>query len=448
MSGRDTIYALSSGFGTVALSVIRVSGDRSRMALETLAGEVGVARRSELRVLRDPVTGEPLDQAIAVWFPGPKSFTGEDCAEFHIHGGRAVQAGVLKALSQLPGLRLAEAGEFTRRAVINGKMDLVEAEGLGDVLAARTASQRRQAMAQMSGKSSSVFDSWREQLLLIRAEIEAAIDFADEQGVAVEAHRSVDRRISLLLSEMERAERRSATAAVIRDGVRVVLAGLPNTGKSSLLNAVVRYEAAIVSAVPGTTRDAIEVFLDLDGIPVILTDTAGLRDGSLDIIEVEGIRRSRLKLADADIVVWVASADIAASEKYGPEVEPDILVWGKCDTAESKSRLLRNDDSIRNRISLSALSGEGVSAFLSILTDLVKQRYDFEELPVVVTERQRQITSDCICSLRRSLGHGLEELELKAEDVRVASDAVGRLTGRLEVEEWLGAIFSRFCIGK
>ncbi|MCC7481931.1 MAG: tRNA uridine-5-carboxymethylaminomethyl(34) synthesis GTPase MnmE, partial [Hyphomicrobiales bacterium] len=159
MSGRDTIYALSSGFGTVALSVIRVSGDRSRMALETLAGEVGVARRSELRVLRDPVTGEPLDQAIAVWFPGPKSFTGEDCAEFHIHGGRAVQAGVLKALSQLPGLRLAEAGEFTRRAMINGKMDLVEAEGLGEVLAARTASQRRQAMAQMSGKSSSVFDS-------------------------------------------------------------------------------------------------------------------------------------------------------------------------------------------------------------------------------------------------------------------------------------------------
>ena len=447
-SPRDTIYALASGSGTVALSVIRVSGDKSRRALETLAGGVGASRRCHVRKLRDPLSGEILDEAVVIWFPGPKSFTGEDCAELHIHGGRAVQVGVLQALSRVPGLRLAEPGEFTRRAVLNDKMDLVEAEGLGDLLWAQTLAQRRQAMSQMLGEASTVFDSWREQLVLIRAAIEAAVDFADEQGVAAEAQKDIDARIGALLQELQGAQTRSVAAAAVRDGVKVVLAGRPNTGKSSLLNALVRRDAAIVSAVPGTTRDAIEVFLDLDGIPVVLTDTAGLRENPIDPVEAEGIRRSLKRLEDADIVVWIAAPDVTASEKYGPGRIPDILVQSKDDIAESNLGLYRNDKSIRPQISLSAQTGEGIEAFLRRLTDLARERFTAEENPVVVTERQRLVTADAIASLRNSLVHQSNSLELKAEDIRRAADSVGRLTGRIEVEEWLGAIFSRFCIGK
>ena len=448
MNPIDTIYALASGSGTVALSVIRLSGDRSHLAVKALAGELAVPRRCYLRSLCDPVTGEVLDQAMVVRFDAPASFTGEDGAEFHIHGGRAVQAGVLLALSRVPGLRLAKPGEFTRRAILNDKMDIVEAEGLGDLLWAQTSGQRLQAMSQLLGDSSSVFESWRERLLLIRAEIEAAVDFSDEAGVADMAQDGLDGRMQSLLSEMEQAVSRAAMASAIRDGVHVVLAGLPNTGKSSLLNALVRRDAAIVSEIPGTTRDVIEVFLDLDGIPVILTDTAGLRDNVSDVVEAEGVRRSRVRVLDAHVVVWVASPDVPGSEEYDRSSMPDVLVSNKCDIAESNSGLFRNEDSIRPRVALSATTGEGVEIFLRILTDLARQRFSSEESPVVVTERQRLVTLEAIESLKTSATHGPGSLELKAEDIRRAADAVGRLTGRADVEEWLGVIFSRFCIGK
>ena len=448
MNPRDTIYALASGSGTVALSVIRLSGDRSSFAVEALAGELALPRRCYLRILRDPLTGEVLDQAMVVRFEAPASFTGENCAEFHIHGGRAVQSGVLLALSRVPGLRLAEPGEFTRRAIFNGKMDLVEAEGLGDLLWARTSRQRGQAMSQLLGDASSVFESWREQLLLIRAEIEAAVDFADEAGVAEAAQLGIDSCTHLLLSAMERAVSRVSLASAIRDGVRVVLAGLPNTGKSSLLNALVQRDVAIVSALPGTTRDAIEVVLDLAGFPIILTDTAGLRDQVLDVVEAEGIRRSWVKLAEAHVVVWVSAPDVPGSEEYDRTATPDILVRNKCDVIESKSNLVRNENSIRPHISLSATTGEGLEVFLRLLTDLTRQRFIDEENPVVVSERQRLVTLEAIESLKKSQTHDLGSFELRAEDVRRAADAVGRLTGRVDVEEWLGVIFSRFCIGK
>jgi tRNA modification GTPase len=327
-------------------------------------------------------------------------------------------------------------------------MDLVEAEGLGDLLWAQTSSQRQQALSQMLGEASSVFESWRNQLLSIRASIEAAVDFADEHGVAAAAQQDIDGRIQVLLSEMERAVSRSLAASAIRDGVKVVLAGLPNTGKSSLLNVLVGRQAAIVSATPGTTRDAIEVLLDLSGIPVVLTDTAGLRDDDADDIEAEGIRRSRARLAEAHVVVWVASPDVAGSEEYGQERHPDILLSNKCDIVESESRLLRNEDSIRPRFAISAATNEGVDSFLSRLTDLVRNRFTGRENPVVVSERQRLVTLEAVSSLKSAIGHDVRALELKAEDVRRATNSVGRLTGRVDVEEWLGLIFSRFCIGK
>ena len=279
MSGGDTIYALSSGAGRSALAVVRVSGVRTLELVAALC-KAGPPKPRVMSVRRlcIPGSGERLDEAVVVWLPGPRSYTGEDCAEFHVHGSEAVLSGLFGVLRGWDGVRLAEAGEFTRRAVANGKMDLVEAEGLGDLLAARTSGQRRQALGQMLGGASSVFDSWRERLLFIRADIEAVVDFADEEGIVEEAGCRIDVQLVGLLKEMEGALGLERTASALRSGVKVILAGLPNTGKSSLLNTMARRDAALVSAIPGTTRDVIEVALDLGGVPVLLTDTAGLRE--------------------------------------------------------------------------------------------------------------------------------------------------------------------------
>lgn len=445
MSASDTIYAVSSGSGRAAIALIRISGRQTRAILEAMAGKTGEARQYRLRTLTEPATGIVLDQAIAVWLPGPRSFTGEDCAELHVHASRAVLAGVFKALSSLPDVRPAEAGEFTRRAVLNGKMDLVEAEGLGDLLAAQTEAQRRQAMSQMLGEASSVFDSWRERLLHIRADIEAVIDFADEEGVAEAAGQRIDTQIADLIREMEQAVLRSVAAEAIRDGVKVVLAGLPNTGKSSLLNALARRDAAIVSATPGTTRDVIEVMLDIGGIGVILTDTAGMRSSG-DEVEQEGIARSKREAHRADILVWVASGDVEGSMIHDPGIVPDLVVMGKSDLKTEQSGLLRND--LRRVIPVSARTGLGIPVFIKSLTRLLDQRLQISENPVVVSARQKNATLESIRVLNDSLAYGSSDLELKAEDVRRAADAIGRITGRTEVEEWLGAIFSKFCIGK
>lgn len=445
MSASGTIYAVSSGSGRAAIALIRISGRQTRTILEAIASGTGEPRTYQLRTLIDAATGVVLDQAIVVWLPGPKSFTGEDCAELHVHASRAVLGGIFKALSSFPEVRPAEAGEFTRRAVMNGKMDLVEAEGLGDLLAAQTEAQRRQAMSQMLGEASSVFDSWREQLLQIRADIEAVIDFADEEGVAETAGTRIDFQIVHLIQEMERAVARSGAAEAIRDGIKVVLAGLPNTGKSSLLNALAQRDAAIVSSIPGTTRDVIEVMLDIGGIPVILTDTAGLRTGG-DEIEQQGIARSRREAGQAGILVWVASVDIESSLVHDGSIAPDLVVMNKSDLSDKQSRLLRND--LPRVIPLSASTGEGIPSFLESLTELLAEKLDVAENPVVVSARQRTATQESIRMLNDSLAQGAVGLELKAENVRRAADAIGRITGRTEVEEWLGAIFSKFCIGK
>jgi tRNA modification GTPase len=445
MSANDTIFAVSSGSGRAAIAVIRLSGPKVREVVSDMTGGMPQPRHYSLRRLVDPGTGEVLDEAIAVWLPAPRSFTGENCAEFHVHASRAVLAAIFKVFSGYQGVRPAEAGEFTRRAVRHGKMDLVEAEGLGDLLGAQTEFQRRQAMSHMLGDASSVFDSWRERLLQIRADIEAVIDFADEEGVAEAASLRINSETIELLREMEEAVAKSVAAEAIRDGVKVVLAGLPNTGKSSLLNAIARRDAAIVSAIPGTTRDVIEVMLDMGGIPVILTDTAGLRSSG-DEIEQEGINRSLREVASADIFVWVASPDVEGSDRCELSESPDLIILGKSDLVAQQSRLPRNE--LRRVIPVSAATGEGLPEFVARLTDLVRQRLDVAENPIVVSERQRKATLDSIRILNDSLAHDLSGLEMKAEDIRKSAEAIGRITGRTEVEEWLGAIFSKFCIGK
>lgn len=443
MTAGDTIFALSSGPGRAAVAVVRISGPGTAALFQAMGGQLPPPRELVLRSLCHPVSGEVLDKAMLVWLPGPRSFTGEDCAELHLHASPAVINAVLAALAQQPATRPAEPGEFTRRAFLNGKMDLVEVEGLADLLEARTTAQRRQAFRQMSGLASSVFDGWRRELLLIRADIEAVVDFADEPGVAEEAEPGIDARISSLLSDMTGVLTSSGVAEVIRDGVRVVLAGRPNTGKSSLLNALAKRDAAIVSDIPGTTRDAIEVGLDIGGIPVTLTDTAGLRSGVSDRIEEEGIRRSLKHIRAADVLVWVWAGDVAGSEAWVGSSRPDLVVRNKIDL---QSGLPRND-AAEGQIAISTITGAGVARFLEELSALLKIRFGDVESSLLVSARQTNAVERSIQGLKDALAlRG--GLELKAEHIRQASEDIGRLTGRVDVEEWLGAIFSRFCIGK
>jgi tRNA modification GTPase len=444
MTATNTIFALSSGAGRSAVAVVRVSGPLSAKIVEGMAGGLPIPRTMALRTIQDPRSGEILDKAIVVWLPAPRSFTGEDCAELHLHGSPAVIVAVLTALACHPSVRPAEPGEFTRRAFVNGKLDLIEVEGLADLLDARTSNQRRQAFRQMSGAASTVFEDWRHQLLMIRADIEAVVDFADEPGVAEEAAPGIDDRIRSLLLEMTRALDGAATAEVIREGVRVVIAGRPNTGKSSLLNALAQRDAAIVSELPGTTRDAIEVSLDIRGVPVILTDTAGLRSNVADVVEEEGVRRSLRHISDADVVVWVWSSDVSSSaESEQFPAAPDIVVQNKCDLDLGRSR---NETDIPLRIS--TRTGLGIPEFIDALAKLMQLRYGDVESSLLVSARQSTAVRNSIRYLNDALRQPAPNLELKAEDVRSASEEIGRLTGRVDVEEWLGAIFSRFCIGK
>ena len=442
MTSSDTIFALSSGVGRAAISVIRISGGLAADLLASMTGGMPAAREFALRSLRDAETGDVLDRAVVVWLPGPFSFTGEDCAELHLHGSPSVLNAVMASLNRWPGVRPAEPGEFTRRAFGNGKLDLVEVEGLADLLEARTARQRQQAIRQMSGEASSVFEDWRRQLLSVRADIEAAVDFADEAGVADIAVLRIDAEVKALLESMKESFARSKTAEMVRDGVRVVLAGFPNTGKSSLLNYLARREAAIVSEIPGTTRDAIEVSLDLNGIPVILTDTAGLRLLAVDPVELEGIRRSRHHMERADVLIWVWSSDVPGSETPDSKRPPDLIVQNKSDLGTSSSRVLAGS------LSISARGGEGVAVLVESLGRLLLNQFGNVESCLIVSARQQACVSESIRLLNDCLLVNSNALELKAELVRRATDEIGRLTGRLDVEEWLGAIFSRFCIGK
>jgi tRNA modification GTPase len=443
MTASDTIYALSSGMGRSAVAIMRISGRQTSALLQGIAGGLPPPRRLTLRTLKDPSTGELLDKAMVVWLPGPGSFTGEDCAELHLHGSPAILSAVMELLAEWPGARPAEPGEFTQRAFLNGKMDLVEIEGLADLLEARTAAQRRQAFRQMSGQASSVFESWRQQLLEIRASIEAVVDFAEERGVAETAAPQIDRSIRSLLQDIVGEVGRSAGSELLRDGFRVVLAGHPNTGKSSLLNALARREAAIVSDMPGTTRDAIEVTLDLDGVPVIVTDTAGLRSDTADAVEHEGMRRSRQHISGADLVVWVWSADVAGSDVPESSIRPDLIVQNKSDLPE-KSGLMRNDRAILT----SCQTREGLEQLLIAMRNLLKDRYGDVESALFVSARQKLTAERSIRLLNDALDIGTDQLELKAESIRRATEEIARLTGKVDVEEWLGAIFSRFCIGK
>jgi tRNA modification GTPase len=441
MADRDTIYALSTASGRGGIAVLRLSGAGATVALAALAGKVTPPREARLVRFHDPGTGEAIDRGLALYFPGPASVTGEDVVELHVHGGRAVVAAVLDGLWRLPGLRLAEPGEFTRRAFLNGKLDLSAAEGLADLIAAETAAQRRQALRQLDGGLGRLAEAWRARLIDAQARLEAAIDFPDEDlpsGLWERASgdaAALAREIGVHLADDRRGER-------LRQGVTVVLLGPPNAGKSSLLNALARREVAITAPSPGTTRDVIEVALDLAGYPVQLCDTAGLRPAA-DAVEEEGVRRARARAASADLKLVLYDATrpeerAAVSDLIDADA---ILIANKID-------LLPPGASPPEGLALSVRTGAGMDALLDRLGAAVAARLGTDGAPLVTRARHRAALEACRAALLRVAVADPRAPELAAEDLRAAARALGRITGRVDVEDMLDRLFAEFCVGK
>ena len=435
----DTICALASAAGRAGVAVVRISGPAAGGALRALCGPLPAPRHASLRKLRHPQSGEVLDRGLVLWLPAPASFTGEDMAELHVHGGRAVIGRVIGALLSTPGMRLALPGEFARRAFENGKLDLTEVEGLADLISAETEAQARQALAQAEGGARALYEGWREELVKALALTEAGLDFADEADVAADAAVQADAIIAKLLAAISRhlQDRRGER---LRDGFRIVIAGAPNAGKSSLLNALARRDVAIVSEEAGTTRDVIEVHLDLGGLPVIVTDTAGLREAE-GAVEAEGIKRALARAGEADLVLWVVDATAPQWDAPAALIAPNtgkVCVLNKVDLVKAAQ--------ITECLALSAKTGEGVAALVDLLADLAREGLGDE--PAIITRaRHRAELEAASLALERFRGERGGP-ELKAEELRLAAGHLGRLTGRIDVEEVLGAIFSEFCIGK
>ena len=430
MDNADTIFALSSGAPPAAIAVVRISGVRALSAVKVLAGSLPSARRASLRRLANS-DGVVLDNALVVIFHGPDTATGEDLAELHLHGGRAVVRGVGAALEAMPGLRRADPGEFTRRAFLNGRMDLNEAEGLADLLAAETEWQRRGALQMAGGAFSKAVEGWREDLLGLSGTVEALLDFSDEDDVSPEENVN----ISLLCRELHNVIKHHLAvpgAQKLREGLRVVIAGPPNSGKSTLLNALVSREAAIVSDIAGTTRDLIDVPVAFDGIPFVLTDTAGLRDDPNDEIESIGIGRAEAAIDAADIVLWLGD------EGMGPTHANSLEIEAK---ADDPSHITKSASALK----VSAKTTNGLAELIQSLTATAKTLLPPPD-SFAINARQTALLSDTAHSLAAATN--ATDLLVTAEELRLARLALDALTGRASTEDMLDALFGRFCIGK
>jgi tRNA modification GTPase len=465
MRDSDTIYAFSTAPGRAAIAVLRLSGPGAKDALKALGGKLPAPRRAAVVNFADPASGEAIDRGLALYFPGPSSHTGEDMAEFHLHGGRAVAEAMLAALAKIPGLRLAEPGEFTRRAFFNGKLDLTEAEGVADLIEAETGAQRRQALRQASGAMAKIYEDWRRRLLAAQARLEAEIDFPEE-GLPENLRREAAEQISALAGEISAALQDKRGGEILRAGFQVAILGPPNAGKSSLLNALARREVAITSAIAGTTRDVIEVALDLAGYPVMLADTAGLRDAQ-GAIEEEGVRRARERARHADLKLVVLDATRPGEarelgEIFGGET---LVVVNKMDLAREAAGVSwaawADDLGAGKAMRVSVKTGRGLAEVESRLREAVARRFEAGASPLITRARHRQALEECAASLARFSQSAASELaapelqapelqapELQAEELRRAVRALGRITGRVDVEDLLDALFREFCIGK
>ncbi|HEX8533876.1 MAG TPA: tRNA uridine-5-carboxymethylaminomethyl(34) synthesis GTPase MnmE [Allosphingosinicella sp.] len=428
--GRDTIYALSSGSPPAAVAIVRISGPEAADAVRALAGRMPEPRVATLAFLRHPVAGEVIDQALVLFFPAPKSATGDDVAELHLHGGRSIVAGVLAALGEVPGLREAQAGEFTRRAFENGRIDLTEAEGLADLLMAETDSQRRAALALAGGALSRTVAKWQEELLAVSGQLEAVLDFSDEGDVGEEPSLAESAALEKLILEMEAALQRPSSER-LRDGLRVVIAGPPNTGKSSLLNWLAGRRAAITSAVAGTTRDVVEAPTAIGGSPFLLIDTAGLRE-SLDEVEAIGIQRAQANLEAADLILWLGDPGAC------PDPDRAIIVRSMADLHPSPPE--PNVD-----ISVSAETGQGMSELVALLIARSRALLP-QEGEVAINARHRRAIGNCLDHLHEA--QSSRDVIIASEALRLARAELDRVTGQAGVEDMLDSLFGSFCIGK
>jgi tRNA modification GTPase len=439
LSRPGSIFALSTAFGRAGVAMVRVSGPAAGDALAALTGRRDFQPRHATRAALRDGAGAALDDALVLWFPAPASFTGEDVAEFHIHGGRAIIEALLAALSALPGLRPAEPGEFTRRAVENGKLDLTRAEALADLIDSETESQRRQALRQYDGALAALYDGWRERLIRAGAWIEASIDFSDEE-IPQDAVSGARRALSEILQEIQIHMNDRNRGEIIRKGVHLTVFGQTNAGKSSLVNALAKRDVAIVSPTPGTTRDVIETHLDLGGYAVIVSDTAGLRPPGEDI-EAEGIRRALARTESADIALLLLdgiAADPFAGLPAQARERASLTVWNKSDLPWPERR---------EGLHISAKTGEGLDALIEALSNLIKQVVESDtESPPLTRARHRHALEQATEALTRALA--APDTELLAEDLRLALRALGRITGRVDIEELLDVVFRDFCIGK
>ena len=430
----DTIFALATAPGRAAIAVIRVSGPRAKEAAQRLCRREDLTeRRTYFRTLFDLSTCEPIDQAIVLYFAAPHSDTGENSTEFQVHGGRAIVARVTQSLLALC-LRPAEPGEFSRRAVENGRLDLTRAEAIADLVNAETEAQLRLALAQHGGSLNRLYEDWRARLIRAAAWVEAGIDFADED-IPASAHENSLQLLAEIEHEMGVHLADNRRGEILREGLHVAVIGPPNAGKSSLVNALAQRDVAIVSDVPGTTRDVIEVRLDLAGFPVILADTAGLRESD-DAIEQEGVRRARARAEAADLRLLVLDGN--APEIHGKSAAAaEIVVRNKSDLAQERSR---------DGLWLSAKTGEGIPQLIEELTRRAADRLGGGEAAVITRARHRQALQEAARQLARARDEA--QPELRAECVRLALRAVGRITGRVDLDELLDVVFRDFCIGK
>jgi tRNA modification GTPase len=434
----DTIFALSSAPGRAGVAVVRVSGAATADVVRALCGALPAPRKAVLRPLV-AADGDVIDEALVLWFPGPASFTGEDVAEFHVHGGHAIVERLFAQIAALPGTRPAEPGAFTRRAVEAGKLDLTQAEALIDLIDAQTEGQRRQAIRQYEGALGALYEGWRARLIKVLAWAEAAIDFSDED-LPDGLNARIDHQATEIIGEIEAHLRDGRRGEIVRDGLFLTVIGPPNAGKSSLINALARRDVAIVHESAGTTRDVIEVRLDIGGYSVIVADTAGLR-AAAGAVESEGIRRALARAEQSDLVLLLLDGSAANPMAGLPDSVAggaNLTVWNKSDLPAAAAR---------NGLTLSLKTGEGFDNILKELEKIVQSRLDHGgEAPAITRARHRQALTEALDALRRVPTSS--EPELTAEDLRMAMRALGQITGRVDVEDVLDVVFRDFCIGK
>ena len=445
-----TIFALSSGKGKAGVSVIRVSGGATKNAILILtkSKKCPLPRIASLKWFYDPISGGRLDHGLVIFFPGPNSFTGEDVAEFHIHGGYAVVSGFLEALSKIENLRPAEAGEFTRRAFDNGKMDLTEAEGLADLINAETEGQRRQALRQMDGNLKDLYEGWRHEMISAMAYLEADIDFSDEEipddvterikPIIEKLHTDITKH----LADGHRGER-------LRHGLQVVIFGAPNAGKSTLMNYLSKRDVAIVSDIAGTTRDTLEAHLDISGFPVSIVDTAGIRKSD-DVIESEGIRRAvkRAQQADLKIVIMDGANNKCSDSEMIDHMDQNTMVLISKKDLGIKTSIVDLPENIIGSWAVSVKNSVGLDDFMLAFEKEVGARMELTDIPSLTRTRHRQHLQSSLAHMDRFLAANHFELELLSEDLRMAARDIGKITGYVDVEDILEKIFTEFCIGK